>query len=239
MTPELLEISNLTKKFGGLVVVKNLSLDVKQGEIVGLIGPNGAGKTTVFNLITGFLHCDEGTIKFKGQEIANLPPYKICKLGIARTFQIVKPFHSLSVYDTVVTATLNRSRQIKEAKQKAEKVLDFLKISDWDRPSRDMTIAELKKLEIARAIATDPALILLDEVVAGLNRSEVKETMSLINKIRKELMITLMIIEHVMMAVMNVSDRIVVLHHGEKISEGEPREVANDPEVIRAYLVRE
>lgn len=232
----LLEVENITKKFGGLIAVDNFSFSVEEGEILGLIGPNGSGKTTVFNIISGFYSPESGSIKFKGEDITGLQPHSICRKGIARTFQIVKPFAKLSVLENVTIAALCRHRNVNEAKKIAMETLDFVGLSAKANVlAGSLTLQERKRLEVARALATRPTLMLLDEVAAGLNPKESIELMELIKKIRNS-GITLIVVEHVMRVVMGASDRIIVIHHGRKIAEGKPREVANDSKVIEAYL---
>ncbi|HHY38454.1 MAG TPA: ABC transporter ATP-binding protein [Clostridia bacterium] len=235
----LLSVKGLTKRFGGLLAVNRLDLSIEAGEILGLIGPNGAGKTTVFNVINGFYPADEGEIEFEGTSISRLKPDAICKKGIARAFQIVKPFGDMTVLDNTIVGALARTGDLKKAAREALDVLDSVGL--WDKKdvlARSLTIADRKRLELARALATKPKLLLLDEVMAGLNPKEVEETVALVRKIR-ESGVTIFLIEHVMQAVMNLSERIVVLHHGSKIMEGRPQEVANDERVIKAYLGEE
>lgn len=232
----LLEVRGITKRFGGLVAVDSFSFDVEKGEILGLIGPNGAGKTTAFNVITGFYRPDSGTIRFEGEDITGLKPHKICGKGIARTFQLVKPFASLSVLDNVVVGALKVEKDVERAREATMEILGFTGLSAKKYMlGRSLTVADRKRLELARALATKPTLMLLDEVVAGLNPTETVETMELIKRIRDD-GVTLVVVEHVMRAVMGISDRVVVLHHGRKIADGTPKHVANDTEVIEAYL---
>jgi branched-chain amino acid transport system ATP-binding protein len=236
----LLEGMGVTKYFGGLAAVKDLNFHIEQGEILGLIGPNGAGKTTLFNVITGVYRPDAGVIKFKGKSITGAKPHRICKKGISRTFQIPRPFHNMPVLDNVTAAMLFGKKSkvsMDDARQKATDVLKFVGLSGKEGfLPKGLTGVDLKRLETARAVATEPEILLLDEVMAGLNPTETLETMELIKKVRNDLGITVFMIEHVMKAIMNISDRVMVLHHGEKISEGAPKEVANDRTVIEAYL---
>lgn len=233
----LLELKGVTKSFGGLVAVKELSFGVEEGEILGLIGPNGAGKTTTFNVINGFYPPDRGRVVFDGLDITGKKPSDICKAGIGRTFQIMKPLKRLTVLDNVIPAAFLRTNRLGEAKRKA---MDALRLTGLvgraDSLASELTHADLKRLELSRALATEPKLLLLDEVASGLTPKEVSEAVDLIKRIRKEMGITIVWIEHVMKAIMPASDRIIVLHHGEKISEGAPEQVASDKNVIEAYL---
>lgn len=235
----VLEGKGVTKHFGGLAAVSNVDFSVEEGEAFGLIGPNGAGKTTLFNLISAAHPVKSGTIKFKGSNITGLKPYKICRMGIARTFQTVKIFPNLSVLNNVILGLhfgcTNKTTSLEKIK-KAVEYLDFVGLSNVKSVSaKDLTLANQKKLEIARALATNPELLLLDEIMAGLNPTEVAEAMELVNQIRKQ-GITIIMIEHVMKAIMNVCQKIMVLHHGEKIAEGTPQEVATSEKVIKVYL---
>lgn len=236
----MLEGSKVTKYFGGLAALKEVNFRVGEGEIVGLIGPNGAGKTTLFNCITGIYRPTSGSIKFKGYELTRLKPHQICKLGIGRTFQIVQPFLEMTTLENVMVGALHgRSKSIdmREAREISINLLDFVGLGDKKSyPAKSLNVHERKMMEIARALATEPEIILLDEVIAGLNPTETIETMKLIRKIRDELNITVFWIEHVMRAVMKTAERIIVLHHGRKIAEGPPSEVANNQKVIDAYL---
>ncbi len=235
----MLQITNLTKRFGGLVAVNEFSCNVDRGQIVGLIGPNGAGKTTLFNMVTGFLRADGGEVMFQENRIARLRPDQICHLGLCRTFQIVQPFGNLSVLDNVVVGALSRTNSVTEARLRATDALRLVGLYEQrDAVAKALTIGNRKRLEVARALATEPQLLLLDEPMGGLNPTEVKSLMALLRQIVTE-GITIFIIEHVMQAVMGISNRIVVMHHGEKIAEGEPSEVASDQRVIQAYLGEE
>jgi branched-chain amino acid transport system ATP-binding protein len=235
----LLEGQGVTKYFGGLAAVSEVDFFVNQGEVVGLIGPNGAGKTTLFNLISAALVPKPGKIYYKGKNITGMAPYKICRMGIARTFQTVKIFSGLTVMKNVcVGAFFGKGGNVSAAgvEQQAREALEFVGLSKMaDLPARDLTLANQKKVEVARALATKPEVMLLDEMMAGLNQTEVTQAMELIKNIRDK-GITIVMIEHVMKAIMNVCDRIIVLHHGKKIAEGKPDEIVNSPTVIEVYL---
>jgi branched-chain amino acid transport system ATP-binding protein len=232
----LLEVQELTKRFGGLVANDRIDLRVNEGEIVGLIGPNGAGKTTLFNCIAGFYPPSGGTIRFKGEDITGLPANEVCLLGIARTFQLVRIFKDMTVMDNVMVGAFNRTGLAARAKKKTMEVLDFCGLS----PKKSMvagglTIADKKRLEFAKALATEPALLMLDEAMAGLNQTETVEAIELVKKVRQS-GITVLLVEHVMEVVMPISNRVVVLDYGKKIAEDAPEKVINDEEVIKAYL---
>jgi len=241
MAEPILKVENVTKRFGGLVALSNVSFEVYEGEILGLIGPNGAGKTTMFNVITGVYKPDEGRVIFMGTDITGWRPHKIARKGIARTHQIVKPFGDLTVLENTMVGAMfgTRYKEVgeEEARRIAEEVLEFVGLADKkDLPARVLNVQEKKRLELARALAEEPKLLLLDEVLAGLTPTEVERMLGLLRQIREEKGITMVMIEHVMHAVMNLADRIVVLHFGRKLAEGTPEEVANNPEVIAAYL---
>jgi branched-chain amino acid transport system ATP-binding protein len=235
----LLEGKGVTKYFGGLVALSNVDFHVNKGEALGLIGPNGAGKTTLFNVISAALSLKSGQIRFKGKNITGLKPHTICRLGIARTFQSVKIFDDMPVLANVVLGayfgTSGRMSSAEAAKEAAA-LVDFVGLSALQAvPAKDLTLANQKRLELARALATHPELLLLDELMAGLTHTEVAQSMELVNKIR-ERGITIIMIEHVMTAIMSVCERIIVLHHGAKIAEGKPKEIAASKEVIEVYL---
>jgi branched-chain amino acid transport system ATP-binding protein len=232
----LLEVLGLSKRFGGLQAVKDLAFTVGEGEIVALIGPNGAGKTTAFALISGFLTPDAGTMRFAGHDLAGLKPHRVNALGLARTFQIMRPFPRLTVVRNVMIATLGRHADTAEAERRARAVLDELGLGPKaDLPAGGLTLAERKRLELARALGTEPRLLLLDEVMSGLTEAETERIVELVRAINRR-GVAILLIEHVMRAVMSLAQRIVVLNYGERIAEGRPEAVASDPRVIEAYL---
>ena len=235
----MLEVHDVSKSFGGNAVLDQVGFTIRTGEVVGLIGPNGAGKTTLFNLISGFHRTKTGYIRFNNTDITRLAPEAICGLGLCRTFQITKPFSNISVTRNVMIGALSRERSVKRAEIKAQEMLEFVGL--YDRRNllgRNLTIADRKRLEIARGLATSPRLFLLDEVMAGLNPTELQEMIGLIRHL-SESGIALFIIEHIMAVIMGLSHRIIVLNHGQKIAEGEPLQIASDREVIKAYLGEE
>ncbi len=233
----ILELRNVSKRFGGLRAVKDVSFQMRENEILFVIGPNGAGKTTVFNLISGFLHPDEGSITFNGHDITRTPPHESARLGIGRTFQIVKPLPTLTVQQNVMLGAFMHTSSVAQAQAEAQKILDFLQMSHLkDSQARGLPLAALKRLEIARALATKPKLILLDEVVSGLTTAEALALAALIKRLPEWNVSVVGGVEHVMQVVMKISDHIVVLDYGAKIAEGKPEEVVNEPAVIEAYL---
>ena len=236
---KLLEVAGLNKHFGGLAACTNVDFHVEQGEILGLIGPNGAGKTTIFNLVSGALRPDSGAIAFKGCNIAGLKPHEITRMGIGRTFQSVKIFSKMSVFENVLLGHhfgKAKPSNKKGVKEETEGILEFVELSGMrDSRAVDLILASQKRLEVARALATEPDLLLLDEVMAGLNPTEVAQAMELVKRIR-ERGLTILMIEHVMKAIMSICDRIVVLHHGEKIAEGSPGDISKNKTVIEVYL---
>jgi len=235
----ILEGKGVTRYFGGLTAVSNVDFQVQEGEVLGLIGPNGAGKTTLFNLISAAIVPRSGSITFKGKEIAGLKPYQICRMGLARTFQTVKVFGNMPVFDNVLLgAFFGGERHVSPANARAiaEDALNFVGLTDASgTPAKDLTLARQKRLEVARALATRPDVLLLDEMMEGLNPSEVHRSMSLVKRIQ-ERGVTVIMIEHVMRAIMNVCNRIMVLHHGAKIAEGTPREISANQRVVEVYF---
>jgi branched-chain amino acid transport system ATP-binding protein len=232
-----LKIENLTKVFGGLTAVNDVSAEIKGGEIFGLIGPNGSGKTTVFNLISQFYPVTKGKIIFNEHDITTKKTYEIARLGIGRTFQSVKPLKRLTVEDNIMAAAFAREKTTAGARKVANEVLEFCLLHDVSQMNAGgLPIGGRKRLEIAKALATRPSLLLLDETTAGLNPSELDTAIEIIKKIRTELGITIVIVEHIMKVIMNISDRVHVMAHGSTIAEGSPAEVAKNPTVIEAYL---
>jgi branched-chain amino acid transport system ATP-binding protein len=232
----LLEVQNITKKFGGLVAVSDFNLSIKKGEIVALIGPNGAGKTTAFNVIAGYYKADEGKVLFNGSDITNKRPDQICAKGLVRTFQVVRPFRGLTVLENVMIGAYARTNNNQRAQEIAEEVMEFLGMSKLsDQFASGLPIAGRKRLEIARALATDPQVMLLDETMAGLRPLETDEVIGMVRKM-SERGIAIFLVEHVMRVVMSLAERIIVIHHGETIAQGIPAEVVNNQHVIDAYL---
>jgi len=235
----LLEVTGISKRFGGLQAVRDLSFSMARDEMLGLIGPNGAGKTTAFNLLSGFLTPDAGDVRLDGRSIVGLKPHAICRLGLCRTFQIVRPFPQLSVLDNVRIGALARRPQMPDARERARAVTEQVGLgAKADQAAGGLTLADRKRLELARALATEPRLLLLDEVMAGLNPSEIEAIVGLVQRVNAT-GVAILLIEHNMRAVMTLSHRIVVLSFGEKIVEGEPVAVANHPRVVEAYLGEE
>jgi branched-chain amino acid transport system ATP-binding protein len=232
----LLDILNVTKRFGGLTAVDSVNLSIEKGQIFGLIGPNGSGKSTLFNCITGIYRPTSGKVMFQDREITGLKPWDIAKMHIARTFQIVKPFNTKTVLYNVMVGSFARTTSPARARQVAVEVLEKLNLADKrDVLAKNLTIADRKRLELARALATEPQLLLLDEVMAGLRPTEVEETLDVIRDLRDGGM-TIFVIEHIMRAIMSISDKVLAINFGKKIAEGAPTEVANDEMVIKAYL---
>jgi branched-chain amino acid transport system ATP-binding protein len=232
----MLEVKNLTKYFGGLAAVRELSFRVEKGQIFGLIGPNGAGKTTVFNMINGFYPPSSGDVLYQGKPITGLKPNAVCKKGIARTFQVVKPLSRMTVLENVMASAFCRVKSIEEAREEAMKTLEFCGMTHRkDFLAKSLTIGDRKRLEITRAMATKPIVLLLDETAAGLNPTELDQAIALIRKIRDQ-GVTILIVEHIMKVIMSISDRIHAINYGQTIAEGTPQEVANNKAVIEAYL---
>jgi branched-chain amino acid transport system ATP-binding protein len=233
---DALVVKGLSKRFGGLRAVQDVSFTIRENETVALIGPNGAGKTTSFHLITGFHRPDQGSVMAYGREITGLKPHDICAHGVARTFQVAKPFGAMTVLANVMTGAFLRDRSTAAARDKAREVIEFVGLGAKEHTAaKDLTTIDQRRLEMARALATQPRLLLLDEVMAGLNPAEIDQAVGLIGKLSQR-GLTIVIVEHVMRAIMAVARRIVVLDHGQKIAEGTPKEIVENPEVVRAYL---
>jgi branched-chain amino acid transport system ATP-binding protein len=232
----LLEVTDVTKTFGGLRACDDISLVVNEGEIVGLIGPNGAGKTTLFNCITRYLVPDCGAVKFQGKDIGSLSPYQICHRGMVRTFQIMRAFKDMTVLENVMVGAFCRVTGTQQARREAMKVLEFVGLLEKrDALAADLTVPDKKRLEVGRALATKPTLLLLDEAMAGLTLTETADAVKLVQAIR-ERGITVFLVEHVMEVIMPISNRVIVLNYGRKIAEGSPDEIVRNDEVIGAYL---
>jgi branched-chain amino acid transport system ATP-binding protein len=235
----ILELAGVTKRFGGLTAVSDVSFTVPTGELLGIIGPNGAGKTTLFNVISGYYRPESGRIVFAGHDVTGLPPHQICRLGLTRTFQLVKPFGNLSVIDNVMIGALTRLPTVSSARLEAERVVESCGLgSHAGSHARTLPVGLRKRLEVARALATRPRLLLLDEVMAGLNPTELTGMIELIRRLHAD-GLTLIVIEHIMAAMMRLARRIVVLHHGEAIAAGSPAEITQDRRVVDAYLGEE
>ena len=240
MSERFLSIENVSMRFGGLLALGGVSMEIERGSVVGLIGPNGSGKTTLMNVISGVYKPTGGSVVFCGKRIADVPTYAVCKLGIARTFQIVKPFANLTVRENVAVGAMyghsGRKRSMAQAFQRTEELLETVGLARIaDRAAAELTIPDRKRLEVAKALALDPELLLLDEVMAGLNASEVEEALDLVRALAAR-GVTIVIVEHLMKAIMSVSTTVVVLAEGKKIAEGAPQEVTQSPLVIEAYL---
>ncbi|MBI4797936.1 MAG: ABC transporter ATP-binding protein [Desulfarculus sp.] len=234
----ILSVQDLGKNFGGLTAVKDLSFKLKQGEILALIGPNGAGKTTVFACLSGFLHPEQGQVLLEGKSLRALSPHRICGLGLARTFQIVRPFLNISVLDNVMVGAFLRHKSVAQAREEALKVLDFMGLARLaHKEAGGLPLPQRKRLELAKALATGPRVLLLDEVMAGLNPTEVDELIALIRDINQR-GVSILLIEHVMRGVMALAQRVLVINYGQLIAQGTPAEVVGNQEVIAAYLGR-
>ena len=234
--PNILEIRDLMKSFGGLMAVNQVSLSVPQGEIWGLIGPNGAGKTTLFNLITGTYSPNQGKITYEGEDITGIKPHLACHKGIGRTFQVTKPFGASTVFENVLIASFSRRSSKKRAAEKADEIIDLVGLGDKKNVlANHLTLINRKLLEVARALATEPRLLLLDEVMAGLNDREINDAIKLIERI-KQTNLTIVVIEHIFKVILQVTTRVVVLDQGQKIAEGKPSEVIEDENVLKAYF---
>jgi len=235
----ILKLEKVSKNFGGIKALDGVELSLEEGEIVGLIGPNGAGKTTLFNVITGFYKPDTGAVFFNGEDITSLPTHKICRKGIARTFQIAKPYEEITVLKTVTIGAMLHSDSMKQAAEKAEVILSKLKLHDKKQKlGRSLTVVERKRLELARALATEPKLLLIDEVIAGLNPTEIDDISEIIRGLAKS-GISILMIEHVMRAILSLAKHAIVLDAGCKIAEGESENLLKEPTVIEAYIGRE
>ena len=233
----LLTVERVSKSFGGLTANKDVSLSIHDGEIVGLIGPNGAGKTTLFNCISGYLHPDDGRIVFAGHDVTQARPERVCGLGIARTWQVVRTFGRMTTLENVMCGAFKRTNSRPEAEARARRLLEFSGLGARDHVvAANLTLADKKRLEIARALATEPRLLLLDEAMSGLTPAETAAAVELVRRIHRELKVAICVVEHVMEVVMPLSQRVVVLEYGQKIAEGPPQAIVQDEQVIRAYL---
>jgi branched-chain amino acid transport system ATP-binding protein len=236
---QLLKVDGMCKSFGGLMAINDLGFEVNEGEIIGLIGPNGSGKTTTLNLITGFLKPDTGMINFRGEEIAGFPRHRVCEIGIARTFQLIKPFLNFTALQNVMVGRIYGHEPVKnlnDATKESKEILERVGLLDKaEVRAKNLRLMERKRMELARALAAKPTLLLLDELMAGLNHAEAEEAMDLIKQIRDS-GITIIVVEHIVKAILGLSDRIIVLNMGEKIAEGAPLDVINDSQVIDVYL---
>lgn len=235
----ILKIEGLCKSFGGLMAIHNLEFEIEQGKIIGLIGPNGSGKTTTLNLLTGFLKPDAGRVTFQGQNITGLPRFQVCQKGIARTFQLIKPFLDFTALQNVMVGRVyghEPAKTLKLAAQESREILEQVGLLDKAQVlAKDLTLMQRKRVELGRALATRPQLLLLDELMAGLNPGEAEDTMRLVKQIRDS-NITIVVVEHIVKAILGLSDRIIVLNMGEKIAEGSPQQIIHDPKVIQVYL---
>ena len=233
----LLSVAAVSKRFRGLLAVDRVAFDVAPGEVFAVIGPNGAGKTTLFNMIAGVLPADEGTISFAGERLDGLPPDAVCRRGIGRTFQLVRPFPGLTVEDNVIVGALLRRPDVASARNHADHVLARLDLlGKRSLPASALTLPDRKRLEVARALATEPKLLLLDEVMAGLRPTETDRMVAILRELNRETGLTILLIEHVMRAVMALAQRVLVLHHGAPIAEGAPQAVVREPAVVKSYL---
>ena len=237
----ILDVRSISRHFGALKAVDQVSFQIRKGEIIGLIGPNGAGKTTIANLVTGDLKKTAGEVYFKGTNVSKMQPFQIARIGLTRTYQVVKPLQGMTVEENVLVGSLygrsNRKNDLSNARKTAHDIMRLVGLDKKkDYMVSDVTLPDLKRMEFARVLAMDPEVVFLDEVMAGLNPSEVEESMELVEKVRRDKQLTIVYIEHIMKAVMGISNRIIVLHHGKKICEGSPQEVCDNPAVIEAYL---
>lgn len=236
MSTTLLQVEHISKRFGGVQAVKDLSFTLKKGEILGLLGPNGAGKTTAFNMIAGFVNADQGRILLDGKEITSMRPWNVCQAGIGRTFQLSKPFGGMTTRENLLVGGLVRTNHRERSLHKADELLDFLGLSHVANTDADnLTAVERRKVELGRALSTDPQLLLMDEVVAGATPQEAMAMVELVKKVHQR-GVTVLIIEHVMKVIMGLSHRVIVMHHGELIADGEPAEVVKQPDVLKAYF---